>query len=138
MSFDEACTLPTIWGTVHCAVGGESAAMRRGHRALQQAAAGGGSGVTAAEACRLIQALLAVMALMLAETSHCSHLLSVASTLLRQLHPLKVAAVRTRPARDAVLSPLAFPPSSSVTEVRFFAAAAITIFPTLGLPVKKI
>ena len=29
------------------------------------------------------------------------------------------------------------PPSSSVTEARFFAAAAITIFPTRVLPVKK-
>src|SRR3546814_7761809 len=29
------------------------------------------------------------------------------------------------------------PPSSSVTEVRCFAAAAITILPTCGLPVKK-
>ena len=31
-----------------------------------------------------------------------------------------------------------FPPSSRMTGVRFFAAAAITVFASAGLPVKKI
>ena len=61
-------------------------------------AAGGGGGVSLAEASRLTHAHLSVCALVLAETTHCSHLLSVASTLLRHLHPVKTAAVASRPA----------------------------------------
>ena len=49
------------------------------------------------EMLRVMQGQLSLMAAVLADTSHCSHLLSVASTLIRQLHPLKVAAVRQRP-----------------------------------------
>ena len=42
--------------------------------------------------------LLGLLAAVLTETSHASHLLSIASTLLRQLHPVRTLPVARRPA----------------------------------------
>jgi hypothetical protein len=56
------------------------------------------SELSAAERSRVLQALLGLLAAVLTETSHASHLLSIASTLLRQLHPVRTLPVARRPA----------------------------------------
>ena len=64
-------------------------------------AADGGGGIpprSAVEACRMVQGYLSVLTLVLTETSHSSHVLSVASTLLVHSHPLRTSRVAHRPA----------------------------------------
>ena len=67
--------------------------------------------------CRLLHLQLALFTEVTAHTTHCSHLLSIAGTLLRYAHPLRSAAVLARPAlaHPVLLSLLAAVRNSALT-----------------------